>query len=130
MRYASLFSVLMLALSCSDYPPKDDFVLHFMVSSPSPVTITCYSDQLGQASFSSPGGVWAYDIPVDPPMFYQLVVRSGVAQNVNASIWIQEDYDETLMVDSRTQAAIDAANPLVLSGDLPKRKTLEDKTSD
>lgn len=130
MRYLSVLFVLLFALSCSDYPREDEMVLHFMVASPSPVTITCYSDQLGQASFSSPGGVWAYDIPIDPPMFYQLVVRSTVAQNVNASVWIQEDYDETFMVESVENAAITSATPLVLYRALPKRKQLEEASSD
>lgn len=130
MRYLSVLFFMLFALSCSDYPPADDFVLHFMVSSPSPVTITCYSDQLGEASFSSPGGVWTYDIPIDPPMFYQLVVRSTVAQNVDASVWIQEDYDETFMVDYATNWSVSAAAPLILSRAIPKRKTLEEASSD
>ncbi len=130
MKYLKLVLPFLLMLSCSDYPPEDEMVMHFMVNSPSPVTITCYSDQLGQASFSSPGGVWTYDMPIDPPMFYQMVVRSTVLQTINATIWIQEDYDETRMIYVGEQKAIDAANPLIASGPTPTRDTLEDKFSD
>lgn len=116
--FVTLLALIALVGSCAK--EEDEAVLKFAVNSPSPITITCASDQLGQAIFTSPGGPWAFDLPFELPVTYEMEVESTVAQTIEVSIIVQEDYRNVFIVVPVTSVNVNIGTPYIKQGILPQ----------
>lgn len=126
MKYFALI-LLLCAVGCAN--PDDDpnyYVLRYSVQTTGPATITVIGDEQGlSTTFDHPGGLWGYELEIDPPVPYKMNITTTVAQTLSAFVVIQTNYDEIYMLNIGTRSLL-AGESMTYEGWTPTASFLKE----